>query len=102
MLACLDKIHTSKFSIHISFVVYVCVSIAEQHTVGFSQSSLIHLVGPSDCTLHDYVHGGESLCFFFLFSSCKLIRSSDRLFIFCLVPESCSSKVYPQHVAEKN
>ncbi|XP_044066440.1 cytosolic acyl coenzyme A thioester hydrolase isoform X5 [Siniperca chuatsi] len=30
----------------------------EQHTVGFSQSSLIHLVGPSDCTLHDYVHGG--------------------------------------------
>nr|XP_057940577.1 cytosolic acyl coenzyme A thioester hydrolase isoform X3 [Doryrhamphus excisus] len=31
----------------------------EKHTVGFSQSSLIHLVGPSDCTLHDYVHGGH-------------------------------------------
>uniref|UniRef100_A0A672YS67 palmitoyl-CoA hydrolase n=1 Tax=Sphaeramia orbicularis TaxID=375764 RepID=A0A672YS67_9TELE len=33
----------------------------EQHTVGFSQSSLIHLVGPSDCTLHDYVHGGATM-----------------------------------------
>ncbi|CAK6951196.1 cytosolic acyl coenzyme A thioester hydrolase isoform X2 [Scomber scombrus] len=33
----------------------------EQHTVGFSQSSLIHLVGPSDCTLHDYVHGGVTM-----------------------------------------
>ncbi|KAI3357293.1 hypothetical protein L3Q82_015743, partial [Scortum barcoo] len=32
----------------------------EQHTVGFSQSSLIHLVGPSDCTLNNYVHGGYS------------------------------------------
>lgn len=31
----------------------------EQHTVEFSQSSLIHLVGPSDCTLHNYVHGGK-------------------------------------------
>ncbi|XP_077585014.1 cytosolic acyl coenzyme A thioester hydrolase isoform X2 [Stigmatopora nigra] len=33
----------------------------EKHTVGFSQSSLIHLVGPSDCTLHDYVHGGVTM-----------------------------------------
>ncbi|XP_051282757.1 cytosolic acyl coenzyme A thioester hydrolase isoform X2 [Dicentrarchus labrax] len=33
----------------------------EQHTVGFSQSSLIHLVGPSDCTLHNYVHGGVTM-----------------------------------------
>eukprot|EP00066_Takifugu_rubripes_P011432 XP_011600698.1 PREDICTED: cytosolic acyl coenzyme A thioester hydrolase isoform X1 [Takifugu rubripes] len=33
----------------------------EQHTVGFSQSSLIHLVGPLDCTLHDYVHGGVTM-----------------------------------------
>lgn len=33
----------------------------EQHTVQFSQSSLIHLVGPSDCTLHDYVHGGVTM-----------------------------------------
>ncbi|KAJ4934850.1 hypothetical protein JOQ06_007631 [Pogonophryne albipinna] len=30
-----------------------------QHTVGFSQSSLIHLVGPSDCTILNYVHGGR-------------------------------------------
>ncbi|XP_067447894.1 cytosolic acyl coenzyme A thioester hydrolase isoform X4 [Thunnus thynnus] len=36
-------------------------SSPEQHTVGFSQSSLIHLVGPSDCTLHDYVHGGVTM-----------------------------------------
>ncbi|XP_040912798.1 cytosolic acyl coenzyme A thioester hydrolase isoform X2 [Toxotes jaculatrix] len=33
----------------------------EQHTVGFSQSTLIHLVGPSDCTLHNYVHGGVTM-----------------------------------------
>lgn len=33
----------------------------EQHTVEFSQSSLIHLVGPSDCTLHNYVHGGVTM-----------------------------------------
>ncbi|XP_034732046.1 cytosolic acyl coenzyme A thioester hydrolase isoform X2 [Etheostoma cragini] len=33
----------------------------EQHTVGFSQSSLIHLVAPSDCTLHNYVHGGVTM-----------------------------------------
>ncbi|XP_057355642.1 cytosolic acyl coenzyme A thioester hydrolase isoform X4 [Manis pentadactyla] len=30
----------------------------EPSTVGYSQSSLIHLVGPSDCTLHGFVHGG--------------------------------------------
>ncbi|XP_051282756.1 cytosolic acyl coenzyme A thioester hydrolase isoform X1 [Dicentrarchus labrax] len=35
--------------------------LKEQHTVGFSQSSLIHLVGPSDCTLHNYVHGGVTM-----------------------------------------
>ncbi|XP_031422102.1 cytosolic acyl coenzyme A thioester hydrolase isoform X4 [Clupea harengus] len=39
------------------------VSIPDRHmkepyTVGFSQSSLIHLVGPSDCTLLGFVHGG--------------------------------------------
>lgn len=33
----------------------------ERHTVAFSQSSLIHLVGPSDCTLHNYVHGGVTM-----------------------------------------
>uniref|UniRef100_A0A672L2U5 Acyl-CoA thioesterase 7 n=1 Tax=Sinocyclocheilus grahami TaxID=75366 RepID=A0A672L2U5_SINGR len=27
------------------------------YTVAFSQSSLIHLIGPSDCTLHGFVHG---------------------------------------------
>ncbi|XP_061114047.1 cytosolic acyl coenzyme A thioester hydrolase isoform X1 [Conger conger] len=33
----------------------------EAYTVEFSQSSLIHLVGPSDCTLHSYVHGGVTM-----------------------------------------
>ncbi|XP_076019548.1 cytosolic acyl coenzyme A thioester hydrolase isoform X2 [Genypterus blacodes] len=33
----------------------------ERYTVGSSQSSLIHLIGPSDCTLHDYVHGGVTM-----------------------------------------
>ncbi|KAJ8371214.1 hypothetical protein SKAU_G00112420 [Synaphobranchus kaupii] len=33
----------------------------EAYTVEFSQSSLIHLVGPSDCTLHSFVHGGVTM-----------------------------------------
>ncbi|XP_034029065.1 cytosolic acyl coenzyme A thioester hydrolase [Thalassophryne amazonica] len=33
----------------------------EQYTVGFSQSSLIHLVGLTDCTLHSYVQGGLTM-----------------------------------------
>nr|XP_006124767.2 cytosolic acyl coenzyme A thioester hydrolase isoform X1 [Pelodiscus sinensis] len=33
----------------------------EPFTVGYSQSSLIHLVGPSDCTLHGFVHGGVTM-----------------------------------------
>ncbi|XP_015192356.1 cytosolic acyl coenzyme A thioester hydrolase isoform X2 [Lepisosteus oculatus] len=33
------------------------VTSPDAYTVGFSQSSLIHLVGPSDCTLHGFVHG---------------------------------------------
>ncbi|XP_062821759.1 cytosolic acyl coenzyme A thioester hydrolase, partial [Anolis carolinensis] len=34
---------------------------AEPYTVGYSQSSLIHLVGPSDCTMHGFVHGGVTM-----------------------------------------
>ncbi|KAG5282388.1 hypothetical protein AALO_G00055450 [Alosa alosa] len=42
------------------------VSVPERHmkepyTVGYSQSSLIHLVGPSDCTLLGFVHGGVTM-----------------------------------------
>ncbi|XP_047226408.1 cytosolic acyl coenzyme A thioester hydrolase isoform X2 [Girardinichthys multiradiatus] len=33
----------------------------ERFTVGFSQSTLIHLVGPSDCTLNDFVYGGVTM-----------------------------------------
>ncbi|KAK2105812.1 hypothetical protein P7K49_015326, partial [Saguinus oedipus] len=35
----------------------VSFAIPEPNTVSYSQSSLIHLVGPSDCTLHGFVHG---------------------------------------------
>ncbi|XP_062854601.1 cytosolic acyl coenzyme A thioester hydrolase isoform X1 [Trichomycterus rosablanca] len=37
------------------------VSLPEPFTVGFSQSSLIHLIGPSDCTLLGFVHGGVTM-----------------------------------------
>lgn len=47
------------------------VCFPEQHTIGFSQSSLIHLVGPLDCTLHNYSHGGQSLSLPFSSSSCS-------------------------------
>uniref|UniRef100_UPI00398E800E cytosolic acyl coenzyme A thioester hydrolase isoform X2 n=1 Tax=Pristiophorus japonicus TaxID=55135 RepID=UPI00398E800E len=33
----------------------------EPFTIGYSQSSLIHLVGPSDCALHKYVQGGVTM-----------------------------------------
>ncbi|XP_067328953.1 cytosolic acyl coenzyme A thioester hydrolase isoform X2 [Anolis sagrei] len=33
----------------------------EPYTVGYSQSSLIHLVGPSDCTMLGFVHGGVTM-----------------------------------------
>ncbi|XP_032904468.1 cytosolic acyl coenzyme A thioester hydrolase [Amblyraja radiata] len=33
----------------------------EPCTVGYSQSSLIHLVGPSDCTLHNFLQGGVTM-----------------------------------------
>uniref|UniRef100_M3Y676 palmitoyl-CoA hydrolase n=1 Tax=Mustela putorius furo TaxID=9669 RepID=M3Y676_MUSPF len=35
--------------------------VPEPNTVSYSQSSLIHLVGPSDCTLHGFVHGGVTM-----------------------------------------
>nr|KAF6294202.1 acyl-CoA thioesterase 7 [Pipistrellus kuhlii] len=38
-----------------------CRPPAEPNTVSYSQSSLIHLVGPSDCTLHGFVHGGVTM-----------------------------------------
>ncbi|XP_044539681.1 cytosolic acyl coenzyme A thioester hydrolase-like [Gracilinanus agilis] len=33
----------------------------EPYTIGYSQSSLIHLLGPSDCTLQGFVHGGVTM-----------------------------------------
>uniref|UniRef100_A0A2K6RF50 palmitoyl-CoA hydrolase n=1 Tax=Rhinopithecus roxellana TaxID=61622 RepID=A0A2K6RF50_RHIRO len=33
----------------------------EPNTVSYSQSSLIHMVGPSDCTLHSFVHEGVTM-----------------------------------------
>ncbi|XP_039223152.1 cytosolic acyl coenzyme A thioester hydrolase isoform X2 [Crotalus tigris] len=41
--------------------VIVPVINPEPYTIGFSQSSLIHLVGPSDCTMHGFVHGGVTM-----------------------------------------
>lgn len=41
-------------------------SFLEPCTVAFSQSSLIHLIGPSDCTLHGFVHGGNNFDFFMI------------------------------------
>ncbi|TRY96894.1 hypothetical protein DNTS_015425 [Danionella cerebrum] len=37
------------------------VSLSEPHTVACSQSSLIHLIGPSDCSLHGFVDGGVTM-----------------------------------------
>ncbi|XP_007492149.2 cytosolic acyl coenzyme A thioester hydrolase isoform X1 [Monodelphis domestica] len=33
----------------------------EPYTIGYSQSSLIHLLGPSDCSLQGFVHGGVTM-----------------------------------------
>lgn len=63
----------------------------EQHTVGFSQSSLIHLVGPTDCTLHNYVHGGESNCFLFYFWIVGWADCLQDSWLYVLTPESCLS-----------
>nr|XP_005167331.1 cytosolic acyl coenzyme A thioester hydrolase isoform X2 [Danio rerio] len=41
--------------------IIMSVSLPEPFTVVCSQSSLIHLVGPSDCTLHGFVHGGVTM-----------------------------------------
>ncbi|XP_016141783.1 cytosolic acyl coenzyme A thioester hydrolase isoform X2 [Sinocyclocheilus grahami] len=41
--------------------IIISVSLPEPYTVAFSQSSLIHLIGPSDCTLHGFVHGGVTM-----------------------------------------
>uniref|UniRef100_A0A8C2C0X7 palmitoyl-CoA hydrolase n=1 Tax=Cyprinus carpio TaxID=7962 RepID=A0A8C2C0X7_CYPCA len=41
--------------------IIMSVSLPEPYTVAFSQSSLIHLIGPSDCTLHGFVHGGVTM-----------------------------------------
>ncbi|XP_056320267.1 cytosolic acyl coenzyme A thioester hydrolase [Danio aesculapii] len=41
--------------------IIMSVSLPEPYTVVCSQSSLIHLVGPSDCTLHGFVHGGVTM-----------------------------------------
>ncbi len=58
--------------LRLNYIVYVhcyyvflssLFSFLEPYTVALSQSSLIHLIGPSDCTLHGFVHGGNHLDF---------------------------------------
>ncbi|XP_074831631.1 cytosolic acyl coenzyme A thioester hydrolase isoform X1 [Carettochelys insculpta] len=53
----LERLVTKERNGHIIFPVIN----PEPYTVGYSQSSLIHLVGPSDCTLHSFVHGGVTM-----------------------------------------
>ncbi|XP_069893326.1 cytosolic acyl coenzyme A thioester hydrolase isoform X6 [Dipodomys merriami] len=42
-------------------IVQPVLNPGKPNTVSYSQSSLIHLVGPSDCTLHGFVHGGVTM-----------------------------------------
>lgn len=72
---------------------HFAVCFAEQHTVGFSQSSLIHLVGPLDCTLHNYVHGGQS-CPLGLFSSPLLSCFQEYQSPFAILTYSESTNEY--------
>ncbi|XP_072888230.1 cytosolic acyl coenzyme A thioester hydrolase isoform X2 [Hemitrygon akajei] len=53
----LDRIETKQRNGDIIFPV---INV-EPYTVGYSQSSLIHLVGPSDCALHNFVQGGVTM-----------------------------------------
>lgn len=62
-----DTSNDTEFWAMVALLLLDCVTTAlslslaflEPNTVSYSQSSLIHLVGPSDCTLHGFVHGGR-------------------------------------------
>ncbi len=73
MYVFLTHITSSDLCLRLNYIVYVrCYYVffsslfyfLEPHAVALSQSSLIHLIGPSDCTLHGFVHGGNQLDFF--------------------------------------
>ncbi|XP_078094642.1 cytosolic acyl coenzyme A thioester hydrolase isoform X4 [Mustelus asterias] len=53
----LDRIETKQRS---EDIILPAINV-EPYTVGYSQSSLIHLVGPSDCALHKFVQGGVAM-----------------------------------------
>ncbi|XP_038678270.1 cytosolic acyl coenzyme A thioester hydrolase isoform X2 [Scyliorhinus canicula] len=53
----LDRIETKQRS---KDIILPAINV-EPFTVGYSQSSLIHLVGPSDCALHKFVQGGVTM-----------------------------------------
>ncbi|XP_067873219.1 cytosolic acyl coenzyme A thioester hydrolase isoform X2 [Heterodontus francisci] len=53
----LDRIETKQRS---EDIIFPAINV-EPFTVGYSQSSLIHLVGPSDCALHKFVQGGVTM-----------------------------------------
>ncbi|XP_043532017.1 cytosolic acyl coenzyme A thioester hydrolase isoform X3 [Chiloscyllium plagiosum] len=58
----LDRIETKQRSEDIILpAINVDRQSKEPYTVGYSQSSLIHLVGPSDCALHKFVQGGVTM-----------------------------------------
>ncbi|XP_062889547.1 cytosolic acyl coenzyme A thioester hydrolase isoform X2 [Mobula hypostoma] len=53
----LDRIETRQRN---GDIIFPAINV-EPYTVGYSQSSLIHLVGPSDCALHNFVQGGVTM-----------------------------------------
>ncbi|XP_078281458.1 cytosolic acyl coenzyme A thioester hydrolase isoform X3 [Rhinoraja longicauda] len=58
----LSRMETKQRNDKIIFpTIYVDRKSKEPCTVGYSQSSLIHLVGPSDCTLHNFLQGGVTM-----------------------------------------
>ncbi|VFV29439.1 cytosolic acyl coenzyme a thioester [Lynx pardinus] len=58
---CAGITSTSKHSMKVQVNVMSENILTEPDTVSYSQSSLIHPVGPSDCTLHGFMHGDVTM-----------------------------------------
>ncbi|KAM9785820.1 cytosolic acyl coenzyme A thioester hydrolase [Neosynchiropus ocellatus] len=63
--------------------------ISETHTVGASQSNLVQLIGPGDCSLHDFANGGVIM---------KLMDEVAGI----VAARHCSSKIVTGSVQELN
>ncbi|XP_055515659.1 cytosolic acyl coenzyme A thioester hydrolase isoform X2 [Leucoraja erinacea] len=55
-----QKLNRSESKQRNATIIFPTINV-EPCTVGYSQSSLIHLVGPSDCTLHNFLQGGVTM-----------------------------------------